>query len=55
MENNFIASSGNIYTKETVTINGKTFNFKRDKLSTELTKVLCKLKPTQQMTLNQKV
>lgn len=42
MKNNFIAPSGNTYTKETITINGKTFKLKRDELEIKLTEVLCK-------------
>lgn len=34
------AQSGNVYTENTVTINGKTFTLKRDKLSQDLTNVL---------------
>ena len=38
------APSGNVYTKNTVTINGKTFKLKRDKLSQDLTNVLKNIK-----------
>ena len=34
------STSGNVYTEKTVTINGKTFTLKRDKLSQDLTNVL---------------
>lgn len=43
MENKLIMPSGNVYTRETITINGKTFKLKRDELSIQLTKVLCKI------------
>ena len=38
------APSGNIYTENTVTINGKKFTLKRDKLSIDLTNVLKNIK-----------
>ena len=38
------ATSGNVYTENTVTINGKKFTLKRDKLSIDLTNVLKNIK-----------
>lgn len=38
------ATSGNFYTENTVTINGKKFTLKRDKLSQDLTNVLKNIK-----------
>ena len=38
------APSGNVYTENTVTINGKKFTLKRDKLSQDLTNVLKNIK-----------
>jgi hypothetical protein len=43
------ATSGNVYTENTVTINGKTFTLKRDKLSKDLTNVLKNIKHDQRI------
>ena len=43
------APSGNVYTENTVTINGKKFTLKRDKLSQDLTNVLKNIKHDQRI------
>lgn len=43
------APSGNVYTENTVIINGKKFTLKRDKLSQDLTNVLKNIKHDQRI------